>query len=123
MVFETFDKISNRLVQVLTCNGGIMTDEEIEETQEVEDEEEFEDFSDVEDDEVVELTIEERQEKLKKTRWNVFMYLGLAALFFGFALYPFMGFTMSVDEGIGSDEFHFRYGEYRLLGKILAIYL
>ena len=105
MVFETFDKISNRLVQVLTCNGGIMTDEEIEETQEVEDEEEFEDFSDVEDDEVVELTIEERQEKLKKTRWNVFMYLGLAALFFGFALYPFMGFTMSVDEGIGSDEF------------------
>ncbi len=105
MVFETFDKISNRLVQILTCNGGIMTDEEIEETQEVEDEEEFEDFSDVEDDEVVELTIEERQEKLKKTRWNVFMYLGLAALFFGFALYPFMGFTMSVDEGIGSDEF------------------
>ncbi len=105
MVFETFDKISNRLVQVLTCNGGIMTEEEIEETQEVEDEEEFEDFSDVEDDEVVELTIEERQEKLKKTRWNVFMYLGLAALFFGFALYPFMGFTMSVDEGIGSDEF------------------
>ena len=70
-----------------------MTDEEIEETQEVEKHEN------------AELTLEERQEKLKKTRWNVFMYLGLAALFFGFALYPFMGFAMTVDEGIGSTDF------------------
>ena len=82
-----------------------MTAEEIEETQEVEEEEEYEEIPEHEDDEVVELTLEQRQEKLKKTRWNVFMYLGLAALFFGFALYPFMGFTMSVDEGIGSNEF------------------
>ena len=82
-----------------------MTEEEIEETQEVEEEEEYEEIPELDDDEVVEMTLEERQEKLKKTRWNVFMYLGLAALFFGFALYPFMGFTMSVDEGIGSTEF------------------
>ena len=93
MVFESFAKFINRLLQVLICNGSIMTDEEIEETQEVEKHEN------------AELTLEERQEKLKKTRWNVFMYLGLAALFFGFALYPFMGFAMTVDEGIGSTDF------------------
>tara|TARA_A100001234_G_C12623386_1_gene384866 strand:- start:692 stop:1753 length:1062 start_codon:yes stop_codon:yes gene_type:complete len=93
MVFESFAKFTNRLLQVLICDGSIMTDEEIEETQEVEKHEN------------AELTLEERQEKLKKTRWNVFMYLGLAALFFGFALYPFMGFAMTVDEGIGSTDF------------------
>ena len=41
-----------------------------------------------EEDAVEELTIEERQEALKRARWNVLMYLGLAALLFGFALYP-----------------------------------
>jgi len=51
-----------------------------------------------------ELTIEERQDALKKARWNVFMYLGLAALLFGFALYPFMSMSMDVDEGIGSTD-------------------
>ena len=61
MVFESFAKFINRLLQVLICNGSIMTDEEIEETQEVEKHEN------------VELTLEERQEKLKKTRWNVLM--------------------------------------------------
>ena len=55
-----------------------------------------------EEEEVPELTIEERQEALKRSRWNVFMYLGLAALFFGFALYPFMTTVLYVDEGIGS---------------------
>ena len=34
-------------------------------------------------------TIEEHKEALKKTRWNVFMYLGIAALLFAFALFPF----------------------------------
>jgi hypothetical protein len=34
-------------------------------------------------------TIEEHQEALKKSRWNVFMYLGIAALLFAFALFPF----------------------------------
>ena len=28
------------------------------------------------------------QSKLKKSRWNVFMFLGLAFLMFGFALFP-----------------------------------
>jgi len=36
-----------------------------------------------------EMTLEERQEALKRSRWNVFLYLGLAALMFGFALFPF----------------------------------
>ena len=36
-----------------------------------------------------EMTLEERQEALKSSRWNVFLYLGLAALMFGFALFPF----------------------------------
>ena len=55
--------------------------------------------NDSEEDAIEELTIEERQEALKRARWNVFMYLGLAALLFGFALYPFMSTTMDVDEG------------------------
>lgn len=53
------------------------------------------------EDSTPEMTIEERKDALKKSRWNVFMYLGLAALFFGFALYPFMGIAMSADEGFG----------------------
>ena len=36
-----------------------------------------------------EMTLEERQDALKRSRWNVFLYLGLAALMFGFALFPF----------------------------------
>ena len=36
-----------------------------------------------------EMTLEERQEALKRSRWNVFLYLGLAALMFAFALFPF----------------------------------
>ena len=35
------------------------------------------------------MTLEERQEALKRSRWNDFLYLGLAALMFGFALFPF----------------------------------
>ena len=38
---------------------------------------------------MTEMTLEERQEALKRSRWNVFLYLGLAALMFGFALFPF----------------------------------
>ena len=38
---------------------------------------------------IKDMTLEERQEALKRSRWNVFLYLGLAALMFGFALYPF----------------------------------
>ena len=35
------------------------------------------------------MTLEQRQDALKRSRWNVFLYLGLAALMFGFALFPF----------------------------------
>ncbi len=66
------------------------------------DEVEQEASSDSDDETVPELTIEERQEALKKARWNVFMYLGIAALLFAFALYPFMSTSMEVDEGFGS---------------------
>ena len=36
-----------------------------------------------------EMTIEDRKLALRKSRWNVFMYLGIAVLFFSFALFPF----------------------------------
>ena len=74
-------------------DGRYMTDEVDEEAS-----------SDSDDESVPEMTIEERKEALKKSRWNVFMYLGLAALLFGFALYPFMSTAIEVDEGIGSTE-------------------
>ena len=48
-----------------------------------------------------ELTLEERKEALKKSRWNVFMYLGIAAILFGFALFP-MTHTMEIDDGRSS---------------------
>ena len=81
----------NRLLEVLISDGRVMTDEVEQEAS-----------SDSDDESVPELTIEERQEALKKARWNVFMYLGIAALLFAFALYPFMSTSMQVDEGFGS---------------------
>ena len=89
--FSPLLEIANRSIQVLNSNGQAMTDDVAEEAMVVSEEEE-----------VPELTIEERQEALKRSRWNVFMYLGLSALFFGFALYPFMSTVLYVDEGIGS---------------------
>ncbi len=56
------------------------------------------------EEEVPDMSIEERKEALKKARWNVFMYLGLAVVLFGFALYPFMSITLNVEEGVGSVE-------------------
>ncbi|MGB1099203.1 MAG: hypothetical protein ACPG34_08015, partial [Poseidonia sp.] len=44
-----------------------------------------------------EMSIEERKERLKKARWNVFLYLGVAAILFGFALFP-MPFSADWDE-------------------------
>ena len=70
------------------------------------DEVEQEASSGSDDESVPELTIEERQEALKKARWNVFMYLGIAALLFAFALYPFMSTSMQVDEGFGLSLIH-----------------
>ena len=43
-----------------------------------------------------EMSLEERKERLKKARWNVFLYLGIAAILFGFALFP-MPFSADYD--------------------------
>jgi len=54
-----------------------------------------------------ELSLEERKERLKKARWNVFMYLGVAAILFAFALFPmpfsaeYDGFTQSAEKDVG----------------------
>ena len=53
---------SNRSIQVLSVDGRFMSDDVQEEPATGESEEE----------EIVELTIEERQEALKRARWNVF---------------------------------------------------
>ena len=61
-------------------------------------------------DEAVEaMTLEQRQEALKQSRWNVFLWLGIAVLMFGFALFPMSfdenydpnAFTKSVEKDIG----------------------
>ena len=60
--------------------------------------------------EVIEETVEtlpSLQASLKKSRWNVFMFLGLAFLMFGFALFPlsidvdFDPFTGTAEEDLG----------------------
>jgi len=63
---------------------------------------------DEDQDEVLEvMTLEQRQEALKQSRWNVFMWLGFAVLMFGFALWPmsfdegYDGFTNSAEKDIG----------------------
>ena len=44
---------------------------------------------DLDHEEVAEtLTLEQRQTELKKSRWNVFLWLGIAVLMFTFALFP-----------------------------------
>ena len=50
-----------------------------------------------------EMTLEERQEALKRSRWNVFLYLGLAALMFGFALFPFPFTAVAVGDTYEQD--------------------
>ena len=53
---------------------------------------------DEDQDELMEdISIEERKERLKKARWNVFLYLGVAAILFGFALFP-MPFSAEYDD-------------------------
>ncbi|HJM54678.1 MAG TPA: hypothetical protein QGI72_00360 [Poseidonia sp.] len=54
-----------------------------------------------------EMTMDERKGRLKQARWNVFMYLGIAAILFFFALFPmpfsadYDGFTSSAEKDIG----------------------
>ena len=53
------------------------------------------------------MTLKQRQEALKQSRWNVFLWLGIAVLMFGFALFPmsfdetYDGFTNSAEKDIG----------------------
>lgn len=49
------------------------------------------------------LTLDQRQEELKKSRWNVFLWLGIAVLMFSFALFP-MPFSADYDEFTSSAE-------------------
>ena len=59
------------------------------------------------DERLEEMSLEERKERLKKARWNVFLYLGVAAILFGFALFPmpfsadYDGFSKSAEKDIG----------------------
>ena len=83
------------------------------------DEVEQEASSDSDDETVPELTIEERQKALKKARWNVFMYLGIAALLFAFALYPFMSMSLEVEESMGytNQDINLLYGGFPISGE------
>ena len=49
------------------------------------------------DEEEETLTLDQRQEELKKSRWNVFLWLGIAVLMFTFALFP-MPFHVDYDD-------------------------
>ena len=67
-----------------------------------------ENSADADQEETVEaLTLEQRQEELKKSRWNVFLWLGIAVLMFSFALFPmpfsadYDNFTNSAEKDIG----------------------
>ena len=64
--------------------------------------------TDVDQEEIEEtLTLDQRKEELKKSRWNVFLWLGIAVLMFTFALFPmpfsagYDDFTHSVEKDIG----------------------
>ena len=49
------------------------------------------------------MTLEQRQDELKKSRWNVFLWLGIAVLMFTFALFP-MPFSANYDDFTDSAE-------------------
>ena len=66
-------------------------------------EREAEDFSSaghIEDEMPAKTSLEERQEKMKRSRWNVLMYLGLAAILFSFSLVPM---TTEMEVGYAKD--------------------
>ena len=66
-------------------------------------EREAEDFSSaghIEDEMPAKTSLEERQEKMKRSRWNVLMYLGLATILFSFSLFPM---TTEMEVGYAKD--------------------
>jgi len=63
---------------------------------------------DEDQDEILEeMSLDERKERLKKARWNVFLYLGIAVILFGFALFPmpfsadYEPFSSSAEKDVG----------------------
>ena len=54
----------------------------------------------IEDEMPAKTSLEERQEKMKKSRWNVLMYLGLATILFSFSLFPM---TTEMEVGYAKD--------------------
>ena len=70
-----------RGLEVLGGYGSDMTEEELDAAGALAVDEDQEE-------QMEEMSIEERKERLKKARWNVFLYLGVAAILFGFALFP-----------------------------------
>lgn len=54
------------------------------------------------------LTLDQRKEELKKSRWNVFLWLGIAVLMFTFALFP-MPFSAGYDDFTHSVEKDIRF--------------
>ena len=52
------------------------------------------------DDILEEMSLEQREEALKRSRWNVFMFLGIAVILFGFALFP-MPFSADYQASLG----------------------
>ena len=55
------------------------------------------------DEQLEDMSLEGRKAALTKARWNVFMYLGIAAILFGFALFP-MPFSADYDNFTNSAE-------------------
>lgn len=59
------------------------------------------------DEQLEDMSLEGRKAALTKARWNVFLYLGIAAIMFGFALFPmpfgadYDSFTNSAEKDVG----------------------
>jgi hypothetical protein len=59
------------------------------------------------DEQLEDMSLEGRKAALKQARWNVFLFLGIAAILFGFALFPmpfgadYDNFTNSAEKDIG----------------------
>ena len=59
------------------------------------------------DEQLENMSLEGRKGALKQARWNVFLYLGVAAILFGFALFPmpfgadYDDFTNSAEKDVG----------------------
>ena len=95
---------------------GIMSDAELDSTEADYEGSEAEDSVNEEGDETPQVeTLVNLRESLKKSRWNVFMFLGLAFLMFGFALFP-MPMDADFEYGTAEKDLGFVWGP-SLAGK------